>query len=143
MKYNPASQIKKESQMRRSAPIIFLALTLVLLLTACGGSADPAASAVENYLTAIVAKNADSVAVLSCATWEPQALLELDSFQAVETRLENLICNSTTEEDGTISVNCTGKILATYNEEDQEFDLSLRTYVVTEQGGEYLVCGYR
>jgi hypothetical protein len=143
MKYNPASQIKKESQMRRSAPIIFLALTLVLLLTACGGSADPAASAVENYLTAIVAKNADSVAVLSCATWEPQALLELDSFQAVETRLENLICNSTTEEDGTISVNCTGKILATYNGEDQEFDLSLRTYVVTEQGGEYLVCGYR
>jgi hypothetical protein len=129
--------------MRRSAPIIFLALTLVLLLTACGGSADPAASAVENYLTAIVAKNADSVAVLSCATWEPQALLELDSFQAVETRLENLICNSTTEEDGTISVNCTGKILATYNGEDQEFDLSLRTYVVTEQGGEYLVCGYR
>jgi hypothetical protein len=143
MKYNPASQIKKESHMCRSAPIIIFTLTLVLLLAACGGSADPAASAVENYLTAIVAKNADSVAILSCATWEPQALLELDSFQAVETRLENLACSSTTEEDGTISVNCTGKILATYNGEDQEFDLSLRTYAVTEQGGEYLVCGYR
>ncbi len=129
--------------MRKLIPVVFLALALALLLAACGEAVDAAAAAVENYLNALVAKDADSISALSCADWEPQALLELDSLQAVETRLEGLACTSTTEEDGSISVNCVGKILATYNGEDQELDLSVRTYVVTEQGGEYLVCGYR
>jgi hypothetical protein len=129
--------------MRRSSLGLFIVLTLVLLLAACGKPADKAAIAVESYLNAIVAKDADSVSALSCADWEMQALLELDSFQAVETQLQDLTCTSNAEDDGTSSVNCTGKILATYNGEEQEFDLSLRTYVVTEQGGEYLVCGYR
>ncbi|MBI4732798.1 MAG: hypothetical protein HY781_11880 [Chloroflexi bacterium] len=129
--------------MRKYVPVVFLALALALLLAACGEAVDAAAAAVENYLNALVAKDADSISALSCADWEPQALLELDSLQAVETRLEGLACTSTTEEDGSISVNCVGKILATYNGEDQELDLSVRTYVVTEQGGEYLVCGYR
>lgn len=129
--------------MRKIIPVVFFTFTLVLLLAACGGSGDEAASAVENYLTAIVAKDADSVSLLTCADWEMQSLLELDSFQAVDTRLEGLACTSTAEEDGTSSVTCTGKILATYNEEVQEFDLSLRTYIVVEQGGESLVCGYR
>jgi hypothetical protein len=129
--------------MRKYVPVVSLALAFVLLLVACGGTNDVAASAVENYLNALVAKDAGRVSALSCADWEPQALLELDSLQAVETRLEGLSCSSSTEENGSISVNCVGKILATYNGEDQELDLSLRTYVVAEQGGEYLVCGYK
>jgi hypothetical protein len=33
--------------------------------------------------------------------------------------------------------------MATYNGEDQALDLSVRTYQVVQQGGEYLVCGYK
>ena len=36
-----------------------------------------------------------------------------------------------------------GKIIATYNNEDQVLDISVRTYQVVQQGGESLVCGYR
>jgi hypothetical protein len=63
---------------------------LLILLSACGGGTDQAAAAVEGYLTALVGKDSDTISSLSCADWELQALLELDSFQAVETRLEGM-----------------------------------------------------
>lgn len=113
-------------------------------LTACGQSSDNPARAVETYLGELVEKDASSLSSLSCGEWEPTALLELDSLQAVETRLEGLACSTSAKEtDGTFSVDCVGKLLATYNNEDQEIDLSTNTYVVVEQGGEFLVCGYR
>jgi hypothetical protein len=114
-----------------------------LVLTACGGTSDPAAQAVEDYFQALIDKDASSLSGLSCADWESDALMELDSLQAVETRLEGLTCQSTATDGEFTLVNCEGKILATYNDEDQELDLSVRTYQVVEQGGEYLVCGYR
>jgi hypothetical protein len=129
--------------MRKFSQIILSSCIVLVLLIACGQTKDPASMAVEDYLTAIVNKNADALSTLTCADWESQALLELDAFQAVSTRMENLAC-STTNTDGTTSqVNCQGKILATYNGEDQQFDLSVRTYKVIQQGGEYLVCGYQ
>jgi hypothetical protein len=129
--------------MRKLIPFVLLAFTVLLLLTACGQSLDAPAQAVEDYLNALVSKDADRLSSLSCADWEPTAILELDSLQAVETRLEGLACTATANEDGTFSVNCTGAIVATYNGEDQQLDLSARTYNVIEQGGEYLVCGYK
>jgi hypothetical protein len=114
-----------------------------ILLSACGKAADPAAKTVENYLTALVNKDANTLSALSCATWESSSLLELDSLQAVATRLENLSCAATSTQGTTTQVVCQGKILATYNNEDQQFDLSVRTYQVVQQGGEYLVCGYQ
>ena len=124
-----------------------IALALIIfsiILASCGQSANDPAGSVETYLGALVEKDASRLSSLSCADWEPMALLELDSLQAVETRLEGLTCSTTTEEtDGTFSVDCTGKLLATYNNEDQEIDLSSNTYLVIEQGGEFLVCGYR
>jgi hypothetical protein len=116
-----------------------------VLLSACGPatSSDPAAHAVEGYLTALVDKDSNRLAVLSCATWETNALMELDSFQAVQTRLDGLACQTTGTDTGTALVTCKGKIVATYNNEDQELDLSVRTYHVVQEGGEYLVCGYR
>jgi hypothetical protein len=129
--------------MSKFAPIVLIVCIVSLLFTACGRAKDPASKAVEDYLSALANKNADALSALSCANWESQALLELDAFQAVSTRLENMTC-STTSSDGTTSqVNCQGKILATYNGEDQQFDLSVRTYQVVQQGGEYLVCGYQ
>lgn len=130
--------------MRKLAPIIILMSVFALLLSACGGkTADPAAKVVEDYLNALVNKDSSRLSTLSCADWEQNALLELDSLQAVSTRLEGLAC-ATIGTDGTTSdVSCQGKILATYDNEDQQLDLSVRTYQVVQQGGEYLMCGYK
>ncbi len=129
--------------MRKYFLIVTLLLLTVLLIAACQQATDPAAKAVEEYLTALVNKDGNSLSAISCADWEPNALLELDSLQAVETRLEGLTCAKTGMEGTTTQVTCQGKILATYNNEDQELDLSVRTYDVVQQGGNYLVCGYR
>lgn len=69
--------------------------------------------------------------------------MELDSFQAVKTHLDGLACLTTGADGSTMLVTCNGKIVATYDNEDQELDLSVRTYHVVQEGGEYLVCGYR
>lgn len=129
--------------MRSLATAVLLTGALTLLLAACGSAADPAVRAVEGYLTSLVAKDGDRLAALSCADWEQNALLELDSLQAVEVRLEDMACTNVGADGETTLVNCEGKILATYNDEDQELALSVRTYQVVQQGGEYLVCGYR
>ena len=130
--------------MRKLGAVIVLLCALALLLTACGGkAADPAAKAVENYLNALVSKDATRLSALSCADWESNALLELDSLRAVKTRLEGMACTTTGANGTTSDVSCKGKILATYNNEDQTLDLSVRTYQVVQQGGEYLVCGYK
>ncbi|MCX6036495.1 MAG: hypothetical protein NTW99_01120 [Chloroflexi bacterium] len=129
--------------MRKFAPIVLLMCIAALLFSACGQATDPAAKAVEGYFTALVNKDANALSALSCADWEPNALLELDSLQAVTTRLENLACTAAGTDGTTTQINCQGKILATYNNEDQELDLSVRTYQVVQQGGEYLFCGYQ
>jgi hypothetical protein len=129
--------------MQKITPMVVLTCITAILLSACGKAADPAAKAVEKYLTALVNKDANTLSALSCANWESNALLELDSLQAVATRLENLSCAATNTEGTTTQVVCQGKILATYNNENQQFDLSARTYQVEKQGGDYLVCGYQ
>ena len=129
----------------RTFLIIFLTVMIAtLLLTACGAQTGAApANAVENYLNALVAKDANRLTTLSCGEWEEDALLELDSFQAVTARLDGLACEQTGTDGETALVLCNGKIIATYNEEDQELDLSVRTYQVVQEGGEWLVCGTR
>jgi hypothetical protein len=126
---------------------LFLVLILVIvttLLSACASkSNDAPAKAVEDYLNALVAKDSDRLTTLSCGDWEDDALLELDSFQAVTTRLDGLACSQTGTDGDTALVLCKGKIIATYNNEDQELDLSVRTYQVVQQGGDWLVCGTR
>jgi hypothetical protein len=129
--------------MRKFTPIFLIMCTSALLFSACGKASNPAAKAVENYINALVRKDAVALSALSCANWESNALLELDSLQAVTTRLENLSCTATGADGTTTLVNCQGKIIATYNNEDQNLDLSVRTYQVVLQDSEYLVCGYK
>ncbi len=129
--------------MQKFAPFVVLMCTAALVLSSCGKASDPAAKAVEDYLNALVNKNPNSLSALSCANWESNALLELDSLQAVATKLDSLSCAVTGSKGSTTQVVCQGKIIATYNGEDQQFDLAVRTYQVENQGGEYLVCGYQ
>jgi hypothetical protein len=130
--------------MRKPAKVVILLCISVLLLCACGGkAADPASKAVEDYLNALVAKDSTKLSALSCKDWESQALMELDSLQAVKTRLEGLTCKTSGTSGATSQVTCQGKLLATYNGEDQSLNIAARTYQVLQQGGEYLVCGYK
>lgn len=126
----------------RTFAFLMLVLFAALGLAACGSpSGDAPVKAVEDYLNALVAKDASQLATLSCGEWEEDALLELDSFQAVNTRLEGVACEQTGSDGETALVLCNGSIVATYNEEDQQIDLSTRTYKVVQEGGEWLVCG--
>ena len=123
--------------------ILLLSITLLAGILAACASSDAPVKAVENYLDALVNKEADRLPSIVCGDWEEDALIELDSFQAVETRLENVSCSQTGTDEGTALVLCTGDIVASYNDEDQRLDLSTRTYQVIEQGGDWLVCGTR
>jgi len=129
--------------MRRFTPAVLLVLLFVMLISACGKAPDPAARAVEDYLTALVNKDSTRLSALSCAEWEASAMLELDSLQAVATKLDGLACSVTGTNGITSEISCQGKILTTYNNEEQQLDLSVRTYQVVKQGGDYLVCGYK
>ena len=123
--------------------LIFIMLAGVLLAACSGSSDDAPAKAVEGYLNALVAMDENLLPTLVCGDWEQDALIELDSFQAVTPRLENAVCKQTGTDGDMALVSCTGKIIATYNEEDQELDLSTRTYQVVQDNSDWLVCGTR
>jgi hypothetical protein len=140
--YNPRLRTFLEAPLRKL--ILIFALTLTIgFLAACVSNADAPAQAVHNYLEALVEKESDRLPTLVCGEWEEEALIELDSFQAVTARLEDVSCSQTGTDGDTALVLCTGDIVATYNNEDQRLDLSVRTYQVIEQGGDWLVCGTR
>lgn len=127
-----------------------LVMVLSLILAACGGSGgantgakNPAATAVENYYKAMVAKDAAKVSNLSCKAFEPQALLEMDGFQAVKAELDGVACKEAGTDGSATLVSCTGKISLTYNTEKQSLDVSRQTYKVVQEGGDYRVCGYK
>jgi hypothetical protein len=128
---------------KRIELIMAIFLTGLIVLSGCSQGKDPSAAAAEEYLKALVGKDADQLSSLSCSAWEADALLELDSFQAVEASLEGMDCQKSGEEEGQVQVQCQGKIVATYNQEMTEIDLSRRVYQVVEEGGELRVCGYQ
>jgi len=122
--------------------ILFLMVISMVLLAGCTAKVEPAVLAVENYLKALVAQDATQLSNLSCKDWEETALLEMDSFQAVKPELQDLSCSLTSSTDSTAEVNCTGKIVTTYDTEQRDFDLSVQTYTVQQENGEWRVCGY-
>jgi hypothetical protein len=140
--YNPRLKTTPEAPLRKLILILPLVLT-VTILAACASKTDAPAQAVQNYLNALVNKEADKLPTLVCADWEQDALMELDSFQAVTASLEDVSCSQTGTDSDTALVLCTGNIVASYNDEDQKLDLSTRTYQVIEQDGVWLVCGTR
>ena len=112
------------------------------LLTACSPGKHPAAQSVESLLQALVARDETRYLSHTCPEYEAEALLELDSFSMVRTRLEDLDCQLVKETGDNATVACQGKIIATYGLEDQTFELNERTYQVSQRDGEWLICGY-
>jgi hypothetical protein len=125
--------------------ILLVMLTSVMILAACRKESDgtEASKVAEAYLMALVNKDSTSLSTFSCKDWEAQASMELDSFQAVKTELQDLSCSKTGSEGDMDVVTCTGKINATYNNENMQIDLSKRPFLMKQQGGEWQVCGYK
>ncbi len=121
-------------------------LAAVWALSACAGPASNqsgASQAVESYLNALVAKDANRLVAVSCAKWEENARMELDSFEAVTATLKDVSCQAQGSDGADTLVACKGSIQATYNGENQQLDLSKRIYRVSQEGGDWRVCGYK
>jgi hypothetical protein len=124
--------------------LYFLCIFINLGLSGCqGGTQADAAKAVEDYYQALVDKDSARLGILSCADWEDDAMLELDSLATVTASLKDLQCQVVSEEGDTTLVSCSGALLANYNGEDQEISLADQSYAVVQEGGEWRMCGYR
>jgi hypothetical protein len=129
--------------MQRRVTVVLVLFTLVsILAVGCSGGGGDAASITKAYLQALVDKNENTISDLSCADWEAQAKLEVESMQSVKAELKDVSCKvSGTDGDKTL-VSCQGSIQFTYTNESQQLDLSQRTYEMAKEGGEWRVCGY-
>lgn len=130
--------------MKKLTLIVFLGTLLGLLLSACGQeNADKSAQAIEGYIQALVAQDANRVISLSCADWEDDAQVELDSLTAVSAEIEGLSCQQTGLSGSEAQVTCLGKIVFDYDGEIQELELAGRIFVALDEAGEWRMCGYR
>jgi hypothetical protein len=123
-------------------PVIVIFI-LFLIIGACSGDKDSAASSVESYIQALVNGNADRLSTYSCAAWETNAKDELASFAAVKVSLNNMQCQESGKDGDTTLVSCTGKITANYGNEVLDINLADRTYMAIFEKGEWRMCGYR
>jgi len=121
----------------------FLICILAIATTACSASGNGAVNAIEAYIHALGNRDTALISNFSCANWEKAALVEVDSLTAVETSVKDLSCQQIGQDGDDILVSCTGVIALDYNGEAQEIDLSARTYIARQEGGEWRMCGYR
>jgi hypothetical protein len=129
--------------MSKISKLLVGSLLFLIILTACSTRNTQPEQAVEAYLNAIVEAKIDKITTVSCAEWEEDAWLELDSFQGVEVSLVDMQCTQSGTDGDTALVTCSGHFLTSYDGEAMEIDLSTREYELVQQGGEWLVCGYR
>jgi hypothetical protein len=118
----------------------------ILILAGCTTTQpagdSPATQALESYLKALADKNETSYSRLICPDWEMEAFLEFDAYQGVETRLSDLNCRQTGEQDGDVLATCQGKLTLSYSNEKREIDLSQRSYHLTLKNETWQVCGF-
>ncbi len=122
---------------------VFLAFFLFALVLSACALGSTAAQSVENYYQALVDKDAERAKALSCADWEVSAQVEVDSFQAVEASLDNLKCEESGKDGEIVLVTCQGRIVMSYDGENQYLDLAGQTFRVQNAGGDWLFCGYQ
>ena len=126
--------------MSQITKLLILGTIVVIALGACA-SGDMAAQAVQDYYQAIVSGDADRAVALSCADWEFNAQMDVDSFQAVDATLDGFTCEQTGTAGDMATVACQGQIVMSYDGEDQFLDLA-GNYQAQNVGGDWLFCGY-
>jgi hypothetical protein len=135
----PKSLVPQEWIVRISKWAFFIILGL---LAACSGGGSPSET-IERYLQSLVDGDQIQAVNASCAEWEGQARAEAASFEAVEARLEEVVCTAADGGGESTTVTCGGAILATYGAEEQQLTLQGRVYEVVREGGEWRMCGYQ
>ena len=124
--------------------ILFLFFIFALLITACGAGDSGASQTVESYITAIASKDEAGLISNSCADYEDDALLLLDSLALVEVSLaDGVACEAVGTDGDRTLVNCNATLQMSYNGEPQTLDFSNITYEVVNENGNWLVCGTR
>jgi hypothetical protein len=122
--------------------LLLMLFALTFILAGCASEEDPA-DAVEAYYKALIEKDRDTFMGLACADWEGMALMDFDSFGAVNASLVDLACEKIEGDGDEATITCTGGILVEYEGEDNElFALDDYTYTVTREDGEWQMCGY-
>jgi hypothetical protein len=117
-------------------------ILLVVFLPGCGNNQSLAAQSVEEYFQAIVEKNQDMLVSKVCTSYEPNAMMDFNTFAIVKTSLENFSCQTTTTNENGYDVKCQGSLQAKFGDELRTFDLSKRTFQVVEENGNWLICGH-
>jgi hypothetical protein len=124
--------------------LICVSLFLVFIISGCStaNKANPA-DATLLYLQALAEKDKTKIINLSCKSWEEQASLEVDALLSVGASLNNVQCKVTGNEGAFQSVNCSGMLDLTYNNEIRSIDLSSRIYSMAIEDGQWRVCSYK
>ncbi len=127
--------------------INYLCTLIVIVLfsiAACALSATNPGDTVKAYYEALVAKDQERFVNLICADWEADAMVEFDSFGAVEAELQGLSCETSNSDNQSATVKCQGDISVTYQGEDSQLlSLAENTYQVIMDDGEWRMCGYK
>lgn len=121
---------------------LILCVFITLLLAACSPQQDGASQAIEAYIQALSSQDSTQLSNLSCSSWEAQAVLEMDSLAGVSSKVEDLACQPAGQDGSDTLVSCKGALALDYNGEIQQIDLSTRTYIARQEGGEWRMCGY-
>src|SRR5262245_45950957 len=90
---------------------IFVSLLISSFLLAGCGSPQSPDGAIKSYLEAVVAKDGNKAASLSCKEWESGAHSEVDALAAVSPTLNDLSCKQSGTSGSDSLVSCTGTIL--------------------------------
>jgi hypothetical protein len=123
--------------------VFTLVLLIPLALIGCASSNSDPSNTITAYLQALVAKDTDKAVSLSCADWEEDARAEVDALESVTPSLKGVSCVTTDQTPEQASVTCIGKLVTTYNGEDQELDLSRQIYQLKLEDGQWRMCGYQ
>jgi hypothetical protein len=126
----------------RAIYLSFIVLIYSILLVGCKSEQNGAVQAIKAYIQALSNKDTAQISNLSCSDWEQNALLEVDSLTALGSKVVDLSCSQSGQEGNDIYISCTGTIDLDYNGEAQQIDLSTRTYIARQEGGDWRMCGY-
>lgn len=123
--------------------ILLGVIVFSLVLSACAKESS-ASEAIESYLKAKVDSDVEKLVTLACADYEAEAVLDADSFEGLNAKLQGLTCTeSGTEGDSTL-VTCSGMLQIEYRgEEPRTSPLNDTVYLARKVGSEWKMCGER
>ena len=114
-------------------------LVSILILSGCASIGETPEITVSNYLNAMVEHDSELIATLSTADWEMNAYLDVDSLTNVEANLDELSCETISLENDLAQVVCSGALILSYDNEQQEIQMDQFTYHLEKVNGRWLV----